>query len=266
LIPRRPSRRQRAILKMKLDGHAWRRDLRAAVPLLITATRLILGGAALALSLEGEALFFAATLITLSIVGGGLNGPVARWLDASSSFGRFFDGLTDYLTLIVTPWVLTRTLLIGRRSLLQEVLLDLPLMTGTIRCARQGQLVVGEPREGHQLPGLDPVFFAFVAVTTVFLRLPELLSSTRLTALLIPAVAVSSVLMIVPVRYPRLTAVPGLAVLPLVAAMPFVGTQILAALAIVLGLVYVLVAPLFAGPSSAAPKRPDFGDDQRGSP
>ncbi len=244
-----------------MDAHASHRTLRAAVPQLVTATRLALGSAALVLALEGDALVLAATLITLGAVADSLDGWLARRLDAASSFGALFDHFTDYLAFVVAPWVLARALLVGRRTLLQEVLLDLPLVTGVVRYARNSQLVTTQAVP--QVPGLSAVFLAFVSVTCVFLRLPDLLSTAQLTAILAPVVAVLSILMIVPVRYPRLIDAPRLSlpVLALVAAMPFVQTEMLAGAAIPLALLYILVAPFFVRDRSSEPVR--TGNDGR---
>ena len=228
-----------------MDTREWRQKLRFAVPQLMTACRLVVGATALILALEGNRLFLIATLLTLGIVIGGLSDQIARWLHATTPFGTLFDGVTEYLTVVIAPWALTRALLISPRTTLQEVLLDLPLMTGAIRYARNGQLLT----DVRAVRGLDAGFFAFVSVTTVFLRLPELLSSAQLTAFLIPVIALLSVLMIVPLRYPRLTVVPSLslATLVLLAVMPFVETQLLTTAAVVLGLLYGILGHMFAG-------------------
>ena len=206
----------------------------AVLPQLVTAARLVIGAQALILAIEGDNLVLAATLIALSVVIESLNERLTTWLNAASPFGERFTDLVDYTTLIITPWVLTRALLIGRRNMFQEVLLDLPLLAGALRSARNTR------------PGLSPVFFAFVGVTGILLQVQELISTSRLTMILPPVVAVLSLLMIAPVRYRPLPAALGLVALALVAAMPFFQTEILAGGAILLGALYI-IAGSFVG-------------------
>jgi phosphatidylserine synthase len=216
--------------------------VRFAVPDVLTAGRLILGGVALILALEGSSLALIATLIAFGSVVGGLGSLLAARLRATSPFGVLFESFADYLGAVIAPWVLTRILLGGSRTLFQELLLDLPLMTAAFRYARNGQLAP----DLRALPGLDPVFFAFVSVTAVFLRLPELLSAAQLAVLLIPVVAVLSLLMLVPLRYPTLGAAPGvsLAVLVVLAMLPLVQTERLTMAVIVFGLLYCVLGHL----------------------
>jgi phosphatidylserine synthase len=206
----------------------------AVLSQLVTAFRLVIGTQALILSIEGDNLVLAATLITASVILESVNERLAEWRSEASPFGERFAGLVDYTTFIITPWVLTRALLIGRRNMFQEVLLDLPLLAGAIRASRTTR------------SGLSPVFFAFVGVTGILLQIQELVSTARLTTVLPPIVAALSILMIAPVRYRPLPAALALVVLVLVAAMPFVQTEILAGGAILLGSIYIIVGP-FAG-------------------
>lgn len=215
------------------------------IPQLLTASRLVLGGAALIAAIEGN-LRLAATLITLGAVTDGLDGPVARALGATSPFGALFDYFSDYLCYIVAPWALSRALVeqlagVGRGM---EVLLALPLLTGAIRYARNGVLVAAASREVKELPGLGTVFFAFVGVTAVFTDAGGWLSGGRLAALVVVLVSAFSLLMVVPLRYPKLTTIKGAspAVLVLLACMPFVGTRIIAGAAFALGMLYVATA------------------------
>jgi len=204
----------------------------------------VLGAAALILALEGSSLPLIAALITLGTVVGGLATTVAMVFGGTSPFGALFDGMATYLGAIVAPWVLTRILFGGLRTPLQELVLDLPLLTGAIRAARNGLLAP----DARARPGLSATFFAFVSVTAVFLRLPEIVTAAQLTTLLTPAVALSSLMMVAPLRYPRMAARPALslAVLALLAAMPFVQTTRLAAVTLVFGLLYAALGHLAA--------------------
>src|SRR5688500_13504753 len=102
---------------------------------LLTAARVVLAAAAVDAALTDH-ISRAAALITLSAVLDGLDGKVARWLNASGPFGALFDYFCDYLAFVMAPWVLTRTLLGPHRPMLADVVLTLPLLTGAIRYAR----------------------------------------------------------------------------------------------------------------------------------
>ncbi len=222
--------------------------VRTLVPQLLTGSRLVLGGAALIAAIEGD-LQLAASLITLGAVTDGLDGPVARALGASSPFGALFDYFSDYLCYIVAPWALSRALVARGAGVGPgvEVLLALPLLTGAVRYARNGALVAVSAREVRDLPGLGTVFFAFVSVTAVFTDAATWLTGAQLAAIIVALVTAFSLLMVVPLRYPKLTTLRGASpvVLVLLACMPFLGTKAIAAATFVLGMVYALTAWLF---------------------
>jgi phosphatidylserine synthase len=77
--------------------------VRFAVPQLLTATRLVLGTVALISAMDGRT-YMAATMITSGAVTDGLDGFVARRLDATSPFGALFDYFADYVCYVVAPW------------------------------------------------------------------------------------------------------------------------------------------------------------------
>lgn len=229
-------------------------DIRAAVPQLLTACRLVLGTAALIAALDGR-LVRAATLITIGGVFDGLDGMAARRLGVSSRFGAMFDYFADYMCFIIAPWALARALLAGGRGPLEEAVTGLPLLTGAIRYARNGSLLVGHIAHAEadapdvgDLPGLGTVFFAFICVAAVFLDAEALVGKPGFSAILRGFVVAFSLLMIAPVRYPKVTRFTGMSptVLVLLAVMPFVATRFLAAAMLILGLLYAAVAPFFA--------------------
>jgi phosphatidylserine synthase len=121
----------------------------------------------------------------------------------------------------------------------------LPLLTGAIRYARNGTAVAAQEVELRDLPGLGTVFYAFVPVVAVFLDAPLSVPAVTLTFLLCVASALFAVLMLAPVKYPKLSLFPGAspAVLILLAAMPLVGTKIIAAAALLIGSAYVIGGP-----------------------
>lgn len=225
----------------------------------------MIGAAALSAALDGE-FTRAAALITASAVVDGLDGKLARWLQASSPFGGVFDYFCDYLCFLVAPWALTRGLLAPNRTAVADAILVLPLVTGAIRYARNSLLVTSRQEEVRQLPGLGTVFFAFVSVVAVFLDAPARLSPDQLSMTLLVMTAVFSMLMVAPIEYPKLTNFRGAspAVLLLLTAMPIVGTTVIAFAALVIGSSYVVLGPLWTRGHAAARDLPHARGNRAG--
>jgi len=228
----------------------------------LTGSRVALGAAATVAALDGQ-FHTAAALITLGAATDLLDGALARRLDSASAFGALFDTFSDYLCFVVAPWLLTRALVAAGASVAHEALVGLPLLTGAIRYARNSLLIVAAGREVRELPGLATVFFAFLPVAAVFLDARALAGGPVFPAVLTFLVVAFSLLMVAPVRYPKLTRArwaPAAVLVPLV-VMPFFGTRVLAAVLIVAGLLYVALGHLFArGPA------PDTADITGGGP
>jgi CDP-diacylglycerol--serine O-phosphatidyltransferase len=218
----------------------------SGLPHLLTASRVVIGAVALSSALEGR-FTRAAALITVTAVVDGLDGKLARWLNASSPFGGVFDYFCDYLCFLVAPWALTRGLLGPDRAPVADAVLVLPLVTGAIRYARNSLLVTSQLDEVRQLPGLGTVFFAFVSVVAVFLDAPTRLPPGQLSAALLTLTVLFSVLMVAPIEYPKLSNFRGAspAVLVLLAAMPLVGTTVIAWAALAIGSSYVIFGPVW---------------------
>jgi CDP-diacylglycerol---serine O-phosphatidyltransferase len=229
------------------EGRAGGRRLRAVAPQVITGARVALGAAAVIAALDGR-LYRGAALITLGAATDILDGLLARRLGVASAFGALFDTFSDYLCFVVAPWLLTRACAGADGGVLREALLGLPLLTGALRYARNSLLVVARDGEASELPGLATVFFAFLPVAFVFLDARALVGGPWLSTALIIFVVVFSLLMIAPVRYPKLSKVRGASasVLASLVVMPFFGTRWLAAVMLAAGLLYVALAPAFA--------------------
>jgi len=235
------------------------------LPHLLTASRVAMGAVALNAALDGH-FIRAAAFITASAVVDGLDGKLARWLNASSPFGGLFDYFCDYLCFLVAPWALTRGLLGPDRAPIADVVLVLPLVTGAIRYARNSLLVTSQRDEVRQLPGLGTVFFAFVSVLAVFLDAPARLSPDQLEVTLLTMTALLSALMVAPIEYPKLTNFRGAspAVLILLTAMPILGTRAIALAALVLGWSYVVLGPVWTRGHGAAHHLPHARGDRAG--
>ena len=218
-----------------------------AAPQVLTASRLVVGTAALIAAIDGR-LYMAATLICLGAVTDGLDGFLARRFDAASAFGALFDYFADYVCYVVAPWAMARELLDPGPNVLEESALAVPLLTAAVRYARNG-LIVADPRrqaEDGGVPGLGTIYFAFLMVAAVFLDVRELLGESPFAIALPLFIVVFSILMVSPIRYPKLAQFHGAwpIVLALVAIMPFFATKPLAAAMFMIGLLYPLLAPV----------------------
>ena len=216
--------------------------VRWLMPQILTASRVGFSAAAVLAALEQQP-ELAARLIVLGAVTDMLDGPLAARLGVHTHFGVLFDYFADYLCYVVSPVVLCYTLLPGRVLRLEFILLGLPLLAGAIRYARNGSLAL---RDEHfdqvGYPGLGTNFYAMFIVGAVLLRWLE---PTRLHYVFSLLVPIFSVLMVVRIRYPKLTAsLPlGVAVLIYLLLLPFVFTRVLSAGALIVVLAYSLIAP-----------------------
>lgn len=213
------------------------------LPLVLAASRLVLGAAALVFALDGVNLFLAATLIVIAFVIDG----AGHWLGVrnpdTGEPAVPFDDLTDYLTLVVAPWLLIQSMLVGSRSPAQELLLDLPLVVGALRATG----ALWRSRRGRERRGLSTGFYALTAVAAVFLHLPALMAPRQLTVILSASAAVLSILMLAPLRYPTPQHWRLAPVLAFLAVMPFVASEILVSVALIAAAVYILAGPFFSG-------------------
>jgi len=231
----------------------------------LTAGRVFAGAASIDATLHGK-LDVAAVLITASAVLDGLDGKAARWAGSAGPFGALFDYFCDYLSFIVAPWLLARALAGGDGWTLQFVL-ALPLLTGAIRYSLNGVAVAGRDAEILDLPGVGTIFFAFLPVLVVFLDGPSRLSREALTIIVGAGTAVLSLLMLAPVRYPKLSLIPGAsaAVLLLLTLMPFLGTRAIATAAILIGTFYIVAGPFLLRPHARGdaqdPRRDGLGSE-----
>ena len=216
-----------------------------AAPQVLTASRLVIGTAALIAAIDGR-LYTAATLICLGAVTDGLDGFLARRFDATSAFGALFDYFADYVCYVVAPWAMARELLDPGPTMLEESALAVPLLTAAVRYARNGLIVADPRRRDADVQGLGTVYFAFLTVAAVFLEARDVLGAS-LFAIVLPLFIVAfSILMVSPIQYPKLAHVHGAwpVVLALVVIMPFFATKPLALAMFVIGLLYPLLAPV----------------------
>jgi CDP-diacylglycerol--serine O-phosphatidyltransferase len=93
----------RTYMRKKLQGKAF------VVPSMVTVGSIFCGFVAIILAFKGNAAAFEAATkyIALAIIFDGLDGRVARRLNATSVFGMEFDSLSDVVSFGVAPAVLT---------------------------------------------------------------------------------------------------------------------------------------------------------------
>ncbi|RPI23653.1 MAG: radical SAM protein [Acidobacteria bacterium] len=224
-----------------MDRERTNAFLSFGIPQVFTAARILLAGWALSAAARGEA-HLAATLIIYGTVTDALDGKLARRLGSTSEFGGLFDYFADYFCYIVAPWFLSTSLLPQGLNPVLTLSLGLPLLAGAVRYARNGLLLRTENFEQVGFPGLGTVFYTNLITAWVFLGS----NTNRLGALVLGLVVpMFSVLMVSPVRYPKLVT-SKLVCLPVLLGlivMPFFLTRYLATLALILVSAYVLVGP-----------------------
>lgn len=98
--------------------------MRSVIPNALTALNLILGIGAIISTFNGE-FYRAALFIVAAMISDGLDGRVARYLNASSEFGKELDSLCDLVSFGVAPAILAYAFLLK----------DLPGIAGYIVAA-----------------------------------------------------------------------------------------------------------------------------------
>jgi CDP-diacylglycerol--serine O-phosphatidyltransferase len=219
--------------------------LRFCLPQSITSLRILLSGWALFAAISGNA-ELVALLVILGIISDGFDGSVARKLDVASDFGALFDYFADYLCFIVVPSILCFLMLDAGASRVELAVLLLPLLAGAIRYSRMDGLRRIQSFDELGYPGLSTVLYTCFVVALFFLAHQGFLSERVLSQLLWGSVPVLSVLMLAPVRYPKLVKSKTV-LLPILVGlglMPFVLTTVLAVLTVAVVMAYVVFSPL----------------------
>ena len=85
--------------------------MRSIIPNALTALNLVLGIGAIIATFNGE-FYQAALFIIAAMVSDGLDGRVARYLNASSEFGKELDSLCDLVSFGVAPAILAYAFLL----------------------------------------------------------------------------------------------------------------------------------------------------------
>ena len=222
-------------------------DIRFLVPQLFTGARPLIGSWALILAIDGE-LERASILLIVGVITDRLDGVAARWLNVTSRFGYRFDCYTDYLFYVVVTNVIAMRLLGPSREAWIALVLGLPLLTGAIRYARNLGWSERESFEERGFPGMPTIIYAFYLVALVFLRREGGLAEGITPFLLGLTVPFFALMMLAPVRYPKLGGKPWFLISAAAGlnVMPFAFTEFLVWVTIVLGSCYVVI-PIVSG-------------------
>ena len=159
--------------------------LRQLAPNLVTVTGLCAGLTALRFTLQGE-YQLAAVLIIFAALLDGIDGLVARKLDAASRFGAELDSLADFVNFGVAPALLVYWLALAEAP---DAAWTAPLVFAVCACLRLARFncnrdappagkpdFVGVPAPAGALLGMLPAYLAFAGLDAP-VRLPWLVAA-----------------------------------------------------------------------------------------
>lgn len=166
----------KGLMRSKLRGKAF------VIPSLITVLGIFCGFLAMLSAFKGR-FEYAAVAIGLAFVFDGLDGRVARRLNATSAFGREFDSLSDVIAFGAAPAVLGYCWAFAELADEFGILVCfLFVVCGATRLARFNVSAIAEPSKKH-FDGLPIPAAALGVVSTVYLH-PAPISSMALVSML----------------------------------------------------------------------------------
>jgi CDP-diacylglycerol--serine O-phosphatidyltransferase len=227
---------RKAPVSLARGSHTIRRKLHGksfVVPSLITMVAIFCGFLAIASAIRGE-FVYAARCVLIAIILDGLDGRVARRLNATSAFGREFDSLSDVISFGVAPAILTYIWAFSKEADEFGLLVSfLFLVCSATRLARFNVVAIekdttggftGLPTPGAAAPvvclvwlfptpltGTLPIFLAMVFVTAIALLMVSTLPYLSIKRLKFSSkhaplsVVVLAVLVALVWKYPALT-------------------------------------------------------------
>ncbi|MBT3222786.1 MAG: CDP-diacylglycerol--serine O-phosphatidyltransferase [Proteobacteria bacterium] len=157
----------------------------SVVPSLITACNVLAGLMAILAAIEGQP-DLAVFLIFIGFFADTIDGPVARWLNATSDFGKALDSMGDLITFGVAPFVLLHTL---STTISMSFIAAVFSLAAVFRLARFDS----QPSPPGQHLGLAAPFAAIMVSSSVALDLPQWLLAI--------VTVVCSILMVTTRRY-----------------------------------------------------------------
>ena len=179
------------------------------IPSLFTLLNMFLGFLSIISAIEGFYLRAAYLIIAASIFDG-MDGKLARWIQAPSKFGSELDSLADLVSFSVAPAVLIWTIYTSDLPVIPGALIaGAPLFAGAIRLARFNVSQHSDPKPYFE--GLPAPVGALVIISLILYYSPT--SYTGADKLVLPMVIAVSFLMVSQIRYtktPMLTLRAGL--------------------------------------------------------
>lgn len=109
-----------------------------SIPSIFTIGNLFLGIMAILLAIQGDAAYidYAAILVIIGMLLDGLDGRMARMLNAASDFGKELDSLSDIVSFGVAPAVIMYLVVLQEMGALGLVITALFPICGALRLAR----------------------------------------------------------------------------------------------------------------------------------
>ena len=122
----------------------YKKSFFAILPNLFTVSNLLLGLVSIIFAIDGQ-YKESAVMILFSVILDGMDGKVARKLDASSLFGKELDSLSDLVSFGVAPALLMYEQILQRNYGIWGLLVVLLFVTcGALRLARFNVLDISE--------------------------------------------------------------------------------------------------------------------------
>lgn len=163
-----------------------------SLPSLFTIGNLLLGIVSLVLAFEGE-VGYASIMVIIGMFLDGLDGRVARMLNAQSEFGKELDSLSDVISFGVAPSFIMYTVLLNQFGMAGILLTSLFPIAGALRLARFNS----QPTSPNYFVGL-PITAAGGILATF-----SLYQHVFDDWMLITGMIILSYLMVSTVRYPN---------------------------------------------------------------
>jgi len=126
------------IIKKQYQGGKRARMIAKMIPNLFTIGNLFLGVIAMLLAFRDEPIYlsYAAIMVIIGMVLDGLDGRLARMLNAQSDFGKELDSLSDIVTFGVAPALIMYVVLLENMGWAGILLTGLFPICGALRLAR----------------------------------------------------------------------------------------------------------------------------------
>lgn len=192
LSPQGPMRKLR--VRDRLRGKAF------LVPNLITVTGIFCGFLSIIFSIRGD-FAYAARCIALAIILDGLDGRIARRLNACSPFGLEFDSLSDQVAFGVAPAVLAYQWAFANTAEDFGILVSFLVVACAATRLARFNITSLSPSPSRQFQGL-PSPGAAAAIASFVYLVPEAQTSAKMVTIAMCYTVLVSVLMVSSIPYP----------------------------------------------------------------